>query len=677
MLYPPHAPQVRWTSHTLPRRVSRSRFGWWRRSRLASLLACVAALFAVAASSKALSGLPPADETSRPNIVILLADDLGYSDLGCYGGEIDTPRLDQLAAEGLQFTRFRTSPMCVTTRAAMLTGMEYHMAGRQQMDRGIPLARLLKNAGYRTTIAGKWHLAGSPLDEHMGFDRFFGFLGGQTNCWTGGPDWRLERELFADYGDDFYATTAFTDYAIERVNEAIEADEPFFLYLAYNAPHVPLQAPEPNVRKYLDRGVYDDGYQAIRDSRIKRQIEMGLIDADNTFPPPTGDVLPWDKLLPEQKRMETLKQAAYAGMIDSLDDNIGRLLDDLEAKGVLDNTIVLFMSDNGGSYVGIDSDADAVPWDRTADHPYKQLTTSNGWGYANNAPFRYYKQTGYEGGLAAPLIVRWPEGIRLPAGTRVTQAARVWDIYPTLAEAAGVTYDPSSDSQLRPLMGESLLPMFDAPDAAGHERFIASFTISRAVIDGKWKATTMLTRPWELYDLENDRTESTDVAAEHPEVLARLVGIWDDHVAEAGGVPDDWNPQAFETVYFMNQRMMHGLASLYPKMCDPAVEFDGTLRMNFIGDVVFRDENGKGMSGRIRLMKYGQEKEVWSVDPTPAHLDGPRTLAFKNLPELEPGTMYYFLWPSNLVRFKTPGGQINRLHEQRDGAYPWQFTTAP
>ena len=618
--------------------------------------------------------LSEADAADRPNVVVILADDLGYSDLGCYGGEIDTPHLDRLAAEGAWFSHYRTSPMCVTTRAALLSGMEYHMAGKQRMDRGIPLARLLKDGGYRTIISGKWHLAGDPTDEHMGFDDFFGFLGGQTNCFTAGEGWMKDGEPFNDVPADFYATDAFTDYAIEHVAEAVDAGEPFFLYLAYNAPHVPLQAPEASVRKYLDSGLYDDGYSAVRQRRIDRLIEKNLVGADNTFPPPTSDVLPWDLLPQSEKDYQVMKQAAYAGMIDRLDENVGRLLADLEARGVLDETMIVFASDNGASYVGIDSDRDAVPWDRTAEHAYRQYTTSNGWGYANNAPFRYYKQSGFEGGLASPLIVRWPGGVKVPAGTLLHQAVRVWDLYPTITQAAGVAYDPASGENLRPLMGEPLQPILADADAPGHDGFVSSFTISRAIIRGKWKATSLLTRPWELYDLEANRTETDDLAGSMPEKLAELTADWDAFVAEAGNVDPTWNPEPGEMVYWMHQRMLPGLASLSPKISEPAASPDANLTMNFTGDVVFTDANGADLTGRIRLMRYGQEDEVRSVDPTPAHLDGPRTLRFDATPPLEPGAMYYLLWGPDVVRWTGGNGTVNPLHVQRDGAYAWRFT---
>ncbi len=609
--------------------------------------------------------------SQRPNVVLILADDLGFSDLGCYGGEIDTPQLDRLAAGGVKFGRYRTSPMCVTSRAALLSGMEYHVAGKQAMTRAAPLASVLRDGGYRTIIAGKWHLAGAPTDPHMGFDRFFGFLGGQTNCFTGGPDWVKDGRPFTDYGDDFYATDAFADYALAEMQSARDAGRPYFLFLSFNAPHVPLQAPEADVRKYLDRGDYDGGWMPIRQQRIDRLIKLGLIDADHVFPPPTSDVEPWDLMTKEEQQLETLKQAAYAAMIDRIDQNVGRLLADIEAAGELDNTLVLFTSDNGADFVGIDTNQNAKPWTRRTDHPYERFTGSNGWAYANNAPFRYYKHAGHEGGLAAPLIAHWPSGIQVEAGTLLHQDVRVWDLYPTILQAAGLTYEPCGEQ--RSLMGEPLQPMFTDAGAPGHDGFISSFIYTRAIIDGHWKATSFSTRPWELYDLAADRTETDDLAAKHPEKLKELLAKWDAFVADAGNVPAAWDPEPGEVVYWMHQRMPPGIASVTPKMSEPAAPREAKLEITFGGDIEFRDEQGVGMNGTIRLMRYGQAEPVWIIDPTPAHQVGPRTLRFHDTPVLEPGR-YYLQWDNNVLRLKLGDGPARRLHEQRNAAYGWRFT---
>ena len=608
----------------------------------------------------------------RPNVVVILADDMGYSDLGCYGGEIDTPRLNRMAAEGVRFSRYRTTPMCVTSRVSLLTGMEYHLAGKQQMSRAKPLPTLLNEHGYRTICVGKWHLDGHPLDERNGFDRFFGFLGGQTNCFEAGPDWRIERKPFTDVPADFYSTDAFTDYAIDQIDSALDADEPFFVYLAHNAPHVPLQAPEAEVRKYLDRGVYDEGWLPIRERRIDRLIELGLINANATFSGTTSDVEPWDLLSKQEQQLETMKQAAYAAMIDRLDQKTGELLDHLEARGELDNTIIFFASDNGADFVGIDTNFDALPWARNTQHPYERFTGSNGWGYANNAPFRWYKHAGHEAGISAPLIIRWPDGVKVANGTILHQNARVWDLYPTILQAVGIQHEPLDDE--RPIRGRPLQPLLADVDAPGYDEFISSFIYTRAIIDGRWKLVSMFTNPWELYDLEADRTESHDLADAQPEKLQEMIGKWDAFVAEAGNVNPAWNPEPGERFYWMHQRMPPGIVSVTPKMSEPAASADVKLSITFAGDIDFDDENRKGMTGRIRLMKYGQREPVWSVDPTPAHLVDPRTLRFEETPRLEERGRYYLRWGSDVLRVVGPDGVARPLHNQRNAAYGWRFT---
>ena len=602
-----------------------------------SLLVPLVASLSFALAPFATAATPTTTPSARPNVLLILADDMGFSDLGCYGGEVDTPRLDALASDGLSFSHYRTSPMCVTTRAAILGGMEYNLAGQNDLTRAVPIARTLAKSGYRTALSGKWHLGGMPTDPHMGFGHFFGFTGGQTNCFTGGDDWFRDGQRFTNYGKDFYATDAFADYAIEQIDAADKADQPFFVFLAFNAPHVPLQAPEAEVRKYLDRGEYDDGYVAARKRRMERMVKLGLIPADTEFVPPESDVLPWDLLPPAEKRFQAMKQAAYAAMIDRLDQNVGRVVDDLDRRGQLDNTLIVFASDNGANWVGIDSDRDAVPWDRESrDNPYRQFTSSDGWGYVNNTPFRWYKQTGFEGGVASPLIVHWPRGVSLPKGTRLDQNVTLWDLYPTFLQAAGLTYEPD-DPRTRPLMGEPLQPLFADENAPGRDFFISSFTISRGVIMGKYKLTTWLTRPWELYDLETDRVEAHDLMKEKPDVAAKLLATWDAYVKDAGNLGPGWNPEPGQTVYWNHQRMMGGLTRVLPLISDPAAPVDTAVEMQFAGDVVFVDRNGKDLKGRIRLMQYGRDEEVWSADPTPADLVDPRTLRFV-IPKLSPST---------------------------------------
>ncbi len=617
----------------------------------------------------------PVNTAGKPNLIMILADDLGYSDLGCYGGEIDTPNLDKLAAGGLQFSHYRTSAMCVTTRAALLTGMEYNMAGKQKMDRGIPLARALDAGGYRSIIAGKWHEAGNPTDAQFGFDDFFGFLGGATDYFNGGGDWRKDGKPFKQFGDDFYSTDAITDYAIEKANASIDEKQPFFIYLSYNAPHVPLQAPEKEVRKYLDKGVYKNGWNPIRRARTAALIKRGLVDANTPVTQPVGaDVEPWNLLSPAQKENEELKQATYAAMIDRLDQNVGRLVADLEKRGQLDNTLIMFASDNGADYEGITAKPGTIPWDRTTTGARAHLTGSNGWAYANSAPFRLYKHSGTEGGLASPLIVHWPKGIAVPAGTMLNQDVRLWDIYPTMLSAAGVQYNPNKEDKVRPLMGETMTPIFADAKAPGTDYFVSSYEFTRGLVSGKWKLSGFEDSPWELYDLQNDRAETTDLAAREPKVLADMIAKWNDYVAEAGNVAPSWNPPVGnERKFWLDQRKSDLIAEATPKFSDPNAPLDAQITLKFAGDIEFTDAKGTGMNGKLTLMKYGQDEPVWQFDPTPANLVDARTLRLKN-PKLEPNTDYYILWEPNLVRVKMPNG-TRPLPPMQNGPFAYRFST--
>ncbi len=638
-------------------------------------VAVCAGLLATSCAAQQPAPAQPVNTQGKPNIIMILADDMGYSDLGCYGGEIDTPNIDKLAAGGLQFSHYRTSAMCVTTRAALLTGMEYNMAGKQAMDRGIPLARALDAGGYRTIISGKWHEAGNPTDKHFGFDNFFGFLSGQTNYFKGANDWRKDDKPFRDFGPNFYSTDAFTDYAIEQANASMDEKKPFFLYLSFNAPHVPLQAPEAEVRKYLNRGVYKNGWNPIRRTRTANVIKRGLVDAATPVTQPIGaDVEPWELLSAAQHENEELKEATYAAMIDRLDQNVGRLVADLEKRGQLDNTLIMFASDNGADYEGTTAKPGTIPWERTGPHSRSHLTGSDGWAYANNSPFRLYKHSTTEGGLAAPFIVHWPKGIKLPAGTMLNQNVRLWDIYPTALAAAGLKYNPDNEPKVRPLMGESLTPLFANAKAPGSDYFVSSYEFTRGLVSGKWKLSGFEDSPWQLFDLEKDRAETTDLAKKEPKVLAELVAKWDAYVAKAGNVAASWNPPAGdETRYWLDQRKSDLIVEARPEFSDPNVPIDTKITLKFAGDIDFTDAKGTGMDGKLTLMKYGQDKPVWQFDPTPANLVDARTLRLPN-PKLEPNSHYYILWDANLIRIKMPNGTLP-LPKMLNGAFAYRFNT--
>jgi arylsulfatase A-like enzyme len=322
-----------------------------------------------------------ADE--RPNIVVILADDMGYSDLGCYGSKIETPNLDRLAAQGTRLSNFRVNPMCVVTRTSLLTGHEHSQFANYRGS--LPLSQALSAAGYQTSLSGKWHQPAHPLDH--GFEHFYGFLGGAINNFTGSGAIVRQRRP-EQVRADWFATDAFTTHAIESIDTAIKAGQPFFAYLAFNAPHTPLNVPRNLVEKY--KGRFDAGWDVLRKQRFLRLRESGLIDGHYHDSPPHADVQNWDELTAAVRENEALRMQAYAGVIDNLDTNVGRLLAFLEERKVAKNTIVVFFSDNGGDYGNgnIATNLSVLPWDRNA-APFM----SNGWAYLKCTPFRYYWST--------------------------------------------------------------------------------------------------------------------------------------------------------------------------------------------------------------------------------------------------------------------------------------------
>jgi arylsulfatase len=360
---------------------------------------------------------------SRPNVLLIVADDLGYSDLGCYGGEIDTPNLDRLAAAGIRCAQFHVNPMCVVTRTSLMTGHTHCQSDNYR--RSLPVARLMRQAGYATSITGKWHQPGNPLDA--GFDCFYGFLGGQIDSWTGrtagNPAIQQDRQRPQPVPSGWYSSDAFTDRAVHQIDVACEQHKPFFTYVAYNAPHSPLHAPRENVVKYYER--YRAGWDALRQQRYSRLREMGLIDERFVLTEAEAEVPRWSELSAEMQEIESRRMAAYAGMVDRLDQNIGRLLDHLHKRGLEENTLVLFFSDNGGDYGNGDIRTChlEVPW-QPGGHPY----SATGWAYLKCTPFRWYKSSAFEGGVSVPLILRCPRNLNGHPGSILSQRLHVTDL---------------------------------------------------------------------------------------------------------------------------------------------------------------------------------------------------------------------------------------------------------
>ena len=487
----------------------------------------------------------------RPNIVLIMADDMGFSDIGCYGGEIETPNLDRLAGNGLRFTQFYNTARCCPTRASLLTGLYSHQAGIGHMvgnkgypayqgylnDRCVTIAEALKPAGYQTLMTGKWHVGNKrghwPLDR--GFDRFYG-----SNTSTGSyfaiHDDSYDRRLILDDReieppDEWYATDAYTDYAIDFVEEASRREDPFFLYLAYTAPHWPLHALPEDIAKY--RGKYRKGWDALRRERHKRMIEMGIVEEDWPLSPRGGRA--WDSLSDEKKDEMDLRMAVYAAMIDRMDRNIGKLVESLEERGILDNTLILFLADNGGC-------AEGGLWgfqrgDEPIGSPQSYASYGLCWANASDTPFRRYKKWTHEGGIATPLIAHWPGVIR-QRGELCRQVGHVIDLMPTCCEVAGAEYPGRHDGhEIVPVEGRSLVPVFQGRMREPHEALFWEHQGNRAVRQGKWKLVSEHADAWELYDLEADRTEMHDLAAERPEKVRELKNLYKAWAARCGVRP--------------------------------------------------------------------------------------------------------------------------------------------
>ncbi len=481
-----------------------------------------------------LAALPAADApakpaASKPNIIVILVDDLGFSDLGCYGSEIETPHLDKLAGNGLRFSQFYNTAKCHSSRISLLTGRYPYQAGNTSLQRSVTVAEVLGTAGYFTAMTGKWHLNDQPTD--FGFQRYFGHLSGSCNYFKGDNTFHLNGKPWPVPAKGFYTTVANVDYAVKFLDEARAEKKPWFLYVAFNAPHAPLQPMEADYKKYLGR--YDVGWDAIRSARQQKQDKLGLFGAPVTAAPRPEHIPAWDSLPRETKDWESRRMAAYAGLIDRVDQEIGRLLGDLRAHGELDNTLILFLSDNG-----------ACPYDRRNyrmnEQPHDGETIwsdSTGWAWARNTPFRFYKQNQFEGGIATPAIVHWPAGIKAKPGSITATPAHLIDLLPTLAELGGAALPTAwPGRELAPLAGVSLGPVLAGGTLPSRPLYFL-FNTDRGLREGDWKLTSFQSNPWELYNLAEDRTEQHDLAAKHPEVRDRLAKQWFQMAEEVDRAP--------------------------------------------------------------------------------------------------------------------------------------------
>ena len=459
------------------------------------------------------------DAAERPNIVVIMTDDMGFSDLGCYGSEIETPHLDGLAREGLRFSQFYNTAKCHSSRVSLLTGQYCIAAGDTAMTHAVTSAEVLANGGYVTAMTGKWHLTREPTD--FGFNRYFGHLSGACNFFKGDRTFRLNGEPWPVPDNGFYTTVANIDFGLKFLKEARESGKPWYLYVAFNAPHAPLHALPEDYARY--KGKYDEGWDVVRAARVAKQKNIGLLPTNLKASPRPEHVPAWETMKPWRQKYEANRMTTLAAMIDRVDQEVGRLITDLRANGELDNTLILFVSDNG-----------ACPYDRRKPlldvEPTNgdiALGDSTGWAWARNSPFRYYKQNQFEGGIATPAIVHWPAGLKTSPDSIIHEPAHLIDVLPTLAEVTQCEIPASwPNRELRPVSGVSLKPILDGGSLGSRPPIHLLFSNDRGLRVGDWKAVSFRREAWELYNVAEDRTELNNLADADPERLQTMVKQW-------------------------------------------------------------------------------------------------------------------------------------------------------
>jgi arylsulfatase A-like enzyme len=532
---------------------------------------------------------------AHPNIILIMGDDMGYSDLGCYGGEIKTPHLDALAAGGLRFTQFYNAARCCPTRASLMTGLYPQQAGVGHMvsDRGTPayagdlsqnavtIAEALKGAGYSTYLSGKWHITPYVLENpdkknwprQRGFDKFFGMISGAGSFYD--PRSLTDENEYVAPREGFYSTTDFTNFAIDCIDEH-KADNPFFMYVSYMSPHWPMHAPQDEISKY--KGHYDKGWDQMRQDRYDRMKDMGLIKPEWELTPRDSFVDPWSDEVADRE-WELANIETYAAMTTYMDKSIGRIVTKLKEKGIFDNTLILFLQDNGAcaeelEWIGERPDdtqplasnipqTEMIPFFTREGKPVKIMKegwpggpdgyTAYGlnWANASNTPFREYKHWVHEGGISTPLIAHWPKGIR-DNGTFRNEPSHLIDIMATCVDVAGADYPSNyNGNSITPLEGKSLLPLF-VNQKFEREAIYWEHEGNRAVRMGEWKLISKANKRksfiwdsvnemeidnWQLFNMENDRTEMNDLSKPNPELVQKMAGMWMAWAERTGTVP--------------------------------------------------------------------------------------------------------------------------------------------
>ncbi len=483
-------------------------------------------------------------EPAPPNIILISVDDMGWSDLGCYGSEISTPHIDRLAENGMRFTQFHNTSKCFPSRACLLTGVYaqqngYDRSFNQPLANAVTLGEVLREAGYITLWSGKHHGLENPI--YRGFDHYYGLKDGACNHFNPGVQregegvparkgrdgkktnraWCIDSVMFVPYtpeAGDFYTTDFFTNYALEWLDKYEDDERPLFLYMAYTAPHDPLMAWPEDIAKY--KGKYDEGYDVIRKQRYARQLEMGLIDSTYKLSGATHE--DWNSLPEEQRKVEARKMEVYAAMIDRLDQNIGKLVDKLVETGRVDDILIMLVSDNGASAEVVDLADD-----------YGEIGsmtrwTSLGpeWANVSNTPFRYYKNYSYEGGINTPLIAAWP--CKIQAGSFSSFPGHFIDIMATFVDIANADYPSEfNGEEITPMQGQSLLPALMGKEKKRKKPLFWEWNKGQSVRDGEWKLVRDgLDSEWDLYNVNSDPTETQNLATEEAEKVREMESLF-------------------------------------------------------------------------------------------------------------------------------------------------------
>ncbi|MFN8019266.1 MAG: arylsulfatase [Acidimicrobiales bacterium] len=545
---------------------------------------------------------PPHPGEGAPNVVVILMDDMGFAQLGCYGSDMSTPNIDRLAERGLRFTNFHVTPLCSPTRAALLTGRNHHEVGMRSISNfssGYPhmrghishhaatVAEVLRDEGYATFAVGKWHLtamedasAAGPYDQwpcQRGFDRYYGFLEGETDQFH--PELVYDNHHVDPPGgpeDGYHLSEDLVDHALGFLHDSvsIRPDRPFFMYLAFGAMHAPHQAPPEYLERW--RGRFDDGWDAARERWFARQLELGIVPEGTELAPRNPGVEAWDDMPEVHRRLAARMQEAFAAFLEHTDDQVGRFVEGLERLGKLDDTLIVFLSDNGASQEGgpfgvmhemkffnflIETPEEAIERIDDIGGPHSHANYPWGWAQAGNTPYRWYKQNTHEGGVHVPLIAHWPARLGTEGGLR-DQFHHVNDVVPTIYELLGVTApDTYRGREQMPITGTSMAYAFDDPEAPSPKR-VQYFEMMghRGLYEDGWKAVTRHQSgtpfeddDWELYDLTTDRSETKNLAADHPERVAAMVERWWEEAEAHGVLPlDDRTIELFGTRFREN-----------------------------------------------------------------------------------------------------------------------------